>query len=439
MSVEEIILNRTNWLGSDEGLVLKSIYVPTTFATTVTENDRKIVKSGTIFTTPCYGLLLSDIDITDDAREASLVVKGSYIDGNLPVSASDYATTFKAQGLYDVAEGAVTRPKYNDLLDITKDVHTTVVVTRDGEELADNAIIYLNDVLTITVSYADGYKKNLLTVNGTDFTSGETFTVVDDTAIIATAVIKDSFTMNAKVATVATPPEAAANQAATTVEYADGNVNVSVDISALNSFASGVPAQGTGKWIGLLIDTGEDSIIGISYGEYPFATVDVDEATYRGGEAGEFLLWIKAEEVESTPKTFTLSKEGFFTKTITVNVTDVPVEVALFSYPDETWTYAEDEIFIKNYDGTLNLSSVDETPYNFDVSLDGVRSIYPGIISTTDGISVSADNIGEGSITIMQDMSFIGGELTAAVGQSLFIVDEQGTTPVILYSVTLAE
>ena len=38
-----------NWLGSEVGMVLKTATIPTS-ATSVTENGRKIVKSGTLIT-----------------------------------------------------------------------------------------------------------------------------------------------------------------------------------------------------------------------------------------------------------------------------------------------------------------------------------------------------------------------------------------------------
>ena len=42
------------WLGSEVGLVKKTVTVPTT-ATSVTENGRKIVKSGTLITDAVLG------------------------------------------------------------------------------------------------------------------------------------------------------------------------------------------------------------------------------------------------------------------------------------------------------------------------------------------------------------------------------------------------
>ena len=50
--MENYVLNRPNFLGSEVGLVLKTITVPSTENGAVTENGRKIFKSGSIFATP---------------------------------------------------------------------------------------------------------------------------------------------------------------------------------------------------------------------------------------------------------------------------------------------------------------------------------------------------------------------------------------------------
>lgn len=93
-----------NWLGSEVGRVVKTVTVPTS-ATAVTENGRKIVKSGTLITDAVLGkgLLINDADITDGARVGAMMIKGSYIDANLPTSVASSATELAAQGLYAIA------------------------------------------------------------------------------------------------------------------------------------------------------------------------------------------------------------------------------------------------------------------------------------------------------------------------------------------------
>lgn len=92
------------WLGSEVGMVLKTATIPTT-ATSVTENGRKIVKSGTLIEDANLGkgLLFNDVDITDGARVASIMIAGFYINEKLPASVSASATELEAKGLHAVA------------------------------------------------------------------------------------------------------------------------------------------------------------------------------------------------------------------------------------------------------------------------------------------------------------------------------------------------
>lgn len=121
----EIKLNNPKWIGSAEGLVRKSITVPADFATYVTEVDasgcsRKIVKSGTYFSTPYKGLLFNDVDITAGEHEGSLVIGGRYIDAKLPTSVASNASDLIAQGLYAISEGSTTRPAFGGYAQLSK-------------------------------------------------------------------------------------------------------------------------------------------------------------------------------------------------------------------------------------------------------------------------------------------------------------------------------
>lgn len=105
------------WLGSDVGKVLKTIEIPADFATTeevvdINGSTRKIVRAGTYVATPYKGLLYNDTDITDGARIASVMIRGSYVDALLPASVASVATDLAAQGLYSIVEGAFTRPEF---------------------------------------------------------------------------------------------------------------------------------------------------------------------------------------------------------------------------------------------------------------------------------------------------------------------------------------
>ncbi|MEA4920196.1 MAG: S-layer homology domain-containing protein, partial [Clostridiaceae bacterium] len=108
------------------------------------------------------------------------------------------------------------------------------------------------------------------------------------------------------------------NQDIVTVSKSSNTVTVTGSLANLNSFESTNVSQGTHKWVGLVVDTGESSIIGVSYNGTAFTQSDVNDAASVNVGAGKFVLWIKADEVVSTPKTFTLSKSGRTTITITV-------------------------------------------------------------------------------------------------------------------------
>lgn len=113
--MNEVILNKPNWLGSEVGLTLKTFTIPADFATTVIENGRTIVESGTIFVdavTGQKGLVFGDYDITDGPVLACIMIGGRYIDEKLPASATSVKNDFIAQGLYAYSESEVVRPDF---------------------------------------------------------------------------------------------------------------------------------------------------------------------------------------------------------------------------------------------------------------------------------------------------------------------------------------
>lgn len=109
------------------------------------------------------------------------------------------------------------------------------------------------------------------------------------------------------------------NQDASKVTMEGDDIIVSTSLDTLQEFKSTDPGQGTAKWIGLLINVGTDSIIGTNYGNYAFTQADVTDANSVGGVAGEFVIWIKAEEVVEKPYEFTLTR-GSLQRTITIKV-----------------------------------------------------------------------------------------------------------------------
>lgn len=110
--MEKIYESTPNFLGSEEGLVLKTITVPANNSNVVTENNRKVVKAGTIIETPYTGLLYNDVDVTDGDNIGSLMFAGFYVDAKLPSTASAKVTDFAKHGLFPIVEGATTRPDF---------------------------------------------------------------------------------------------------------------------------------------------------------------------------------------------------------------------------------------------------------------------------------------------------------------------------------------
>lgn len=100
-------------------------------------------------------------------------------------------------------------------------------------------------------------------------------------------------------------------------------ITIEADVDDLKTYASSNPAQGSAKWVGLVIDTNEDSIIGISFDGYPLTQADVEEAASIGIGAGKFVLWLKAEDLVVEARTFTLSEEGKEDTEVTVELVDI--------------------------------------------------------------------------------------------------------------------
>ena len=165
-------ISHKNWLGSEVGLVRKTITVPANFATTVTENGRKIVKSGTVFTTPFFGLLFNDADITDGDRIGSLVIGGYYIDKNLPATAAAHVDDFAKLGLFPFDESDVARPDFGTIEELTKLATPAGTYTSVGSTIGwtavENAVGYeLYKESTLVASYnKDILQSNELTANG---------------------------------------------------------------------------------------------------------------------------------------------------------------------------------------------------------------------------------------------------------------------------------
>ena len=117
------------------------------------------------------------------------------------------------------------------------------------------------------------------------------------------------------------------NQGKTNVTVNGNTIAITVTdgVDSLNEWTSTDPGQasfGDKPWIALDIDTGTDNITKLTYNGYALTAQDVADAAAWGLGAGHIILWIKADDVEATPKTFTLAGEGFDSKSVTITVAD---------------------------------------------------------------------------------------------------------------------
>lgn len=125
-----------------------------------------------------------------------------------------------------------------------------------------------------------------------------------------------------KITTVAddiNKDESQENQDLITV-IGNSTVNIAAPVADLNSFASTNPSQGSGKWVGLVINTGLDDITKVNINGDALTQADVDEAASVGIGAGSFVLWLKAES--TFPKTLTLSADDYADTSLTITLTD---------------------------------------------------------------------------------------------------------------------
>lgn len=168
--MKEFTLNRPNFLGSEKGLVTKTITIPNTQTTgVVEENGVKVCVKGTIFTTPYYGLLFEDTKV---GEAGALMVSGFYIDSKLPSSASTYASNFKAQGLYAIVEPSAVLPN-NGTVGLPKLTAPTVTDASSSKKITwltiQNAIaynVYKDNVLVATVGTSETLEYVYSTTSG---------------------------------------------------------------------------------------------------------------------------------------------------------------------------------------------------------------------------------------------------------------------------------
>ena len=122
----------------------------------------------------------------------------------------------------------------------------------------------------------------------------------------------DEWNLSVRLAPSLTDAVAAVNNAKASVALADGVITVTADVDDLEESESSAPGQGTHKWIGLGIGTGLSSVALAKYNGSALTEADASEAASVGlDQPGEFVLYIRAEEVVDTPKEITLKADGY--------------------------------------------------------------------------------------------------------------------------------
>lgn len=130
-----------------------------------------------------------------------------------------------------------------------------------------------------------------------------------------------TFTVGAYAAPTPTEADGVTNNnMISSVSVNENVITVTADVANLISFASSNPSQGTHKWLAIGIDTGITPITNVSYNGYPLELQDVSDAEATGCNEKSFILYIKADEVISTPNQFTLSADGYESRTMTITV-----------------------------------------------------------------------------------------------------------------------
>ncbi len=135
-------------------------------------------------------------------------------------------------------------------------------------------------------------------------------------------MMPDAWNISVRLAPSLTDPVAAANNAKASVSFENNLVTIIADVDALEASESSAPGQGTHKWIGVGIGTGLSSVSQAIYNGSPLTDSDASEAAAVGlDRPGEFVLYVRADELAVTPKVITLNADGYPEVTVTIAVT----------------------------------------------------------------------------------------------------------------------
>ncbi len=137
-------------------------------------------------------------------------------------------------------------------------------------------------------------------------------------------MVADAWNVAVRLAPSLTDSVAAANNAKAEVVLEDSVITVTANVDELEESESSAPGQGTHKWIGLGIGTGLSSVSQVKYNGVVLTEADAAESASVGlDQAGEFVLYIRADELVETPKEITLKADGYPELTLTITVAAV--------------------------------------------------------------------------------------------------------------------
>ena len=124
--------------------------------------------------------------------------------------------------------------------------------------------------------------------------------------------------------------ETASNSGHATVSISDGVLTIALDCEVADlADANHGSSWGTHKWLGFGIRSGLGSIVGLKFTDdtgasATMASGDATEASDLGLSAGDFVLYIKAEDPAylADGKCFTLEADGFAPVTVSMKITE---------------------------------------------------------------------------------------------------------------------
>lgn len=162
---------------------------------------------------------------------------------------------------------------------------------------------------TTVAGIKDDFNSLLLKLKDAGIISPDTWNF--SVANVTTALSEDMTTNQSKVESI-------------TIE--DHVITVIVPVNGLIAYESSNPAQGVHKWVAILITTGLPGITEVKYNGSQLTSADVAEAAAVGGQAGDILMWLKCDEINNTPKSFTLWASGYPSAAFSVVIAEPETE-----------------------------------------------------------------------------------------------------------------